>query len=211
MYPAQALADGLYPAGDLPDAITLLGVGSLVKSGTNYGNATNGVILESGVWARYLSGVRTTKACLIDDDGNLTPGDDLVEDQFPNTLLMATEFIIPPGYTTLIDIENALTGYGRVPANIILTRVSLCVWENVVSIPFYWAQTDDYIANYDVTFSVYYNYPSGIMWEFFLTSSVLIGSTFSTGNYDIFTETAVNNTPVGLYSSNVNTPTIEIA
>jgi hypothetical protein len=82
MYPAQALADGLYPAGDLPDAITLLGVGSLAKSGTAYGNTTNGVILESGVWARYLSEVRATKPCLIN---NLTPGDDSVEDQFASS------------------------------------------------------------------------------------------------------------------------------
>jgi len=102
MYPAQDFADGFYNSADLPDAISLIGVGSLAKSGTNYGNTTNGVILESGVWARYLAGVRTTKACLIDDDGNLTPGDNLVEDQFAAT------------YTDGINT---------------LTRLSLCLWK----------------------------------------------------------------------------------
>ena len=110
MYPAASAV-----AADLPDAITLLGVGSLAKSGTDYGDTTNGVILESGVWARYLAGVRSTKACLIDDDGNLTPEDDVVEDQFPGIL-----------YYTITD-----PSYGEKKGS--LTRVSLCFWEDIES------------------------------------------------------------------------------
>ena len=80
MYPATSAV-----AADLPVTITLQGFGSISKSGTDYGDTTNGVILESGEWARYVGGVRTTKPCLFDGDGNKTPGNDLVEDQFEPT------------------------------------------------------------------------------------------------------------------------------
>jgi len=112
MYPSASAV-----AADLPDAITLLGVGSLSKSGTDYGNTTNGVILESGVWARYVEGVRSTKTCLIDDDGNLTPGDDAVEDQFePQYMLQG-----PPTY----EFPSPDPIY---PDPVPITRTSLCVW-----------------------------------------------------------------------------------
>ena len=107
MYPAtQAVS------ADLPDAITLLGVGSLSKSGTDYGNTTNGVILESGVWAKYIGGVRTTQACLIDGDGNLTPGNNSVEDQFEPAYEVSNQYI--PNW----------------PDNqpIVVTRYSKCQW-----------------------------------------------------------------------------------
>jgi hypothetical protein len=105
----------LYPAtqaveADLPDAITLLGVGSLSKSGTDYGDTTNGVILESGVWARYVGGVRTTNSCLITGDGNLTPGNNLVEDQFE------------PAY----EVSNGLDKFP--PSTCTVTRDSKCAW-----------------------------------------------------------------------------------
>jgi len=107
MYPAtQAVS------ADLPDAITLLGVGSLSKSGTDYGDTTNGVILESGVWAKYIGGVRTTKACLIDGDGNLTPGNNSVEDQFEPVYLVTNDIFFPPLTCTV-------------------TRVSKCEWNYI--------------------------------------------------------------------------------
>ena len=107
-------------AADLPDAITLLGVGSLAKSGTDYGDTTNGVILETGVWARYIAGVRTTNACLIDDDGNLTPGDDVVEDQFADTYALYVEYF---------------------SETVTVTRVSLCRWEGTSEDGCLWAVT----------------------------------------------------------------------
>ena len=85
MYSATALASGDMGASDLPDAITLLGVGSLSRSGTGYGDTTDGVIFETDVWAIYRAGVRTTRNCLIQGDGKFTPDDDLVEDQFHAT------------------------------------------------------------------------------------------------------------------------------
>jgi hypothetical protein len=75
MYPAQALADGDYSASDLPDAVTVDGV-SFNRSGTGYGDTTNGVILEGNVWAKYRNGVRSTRPCLIQGG---------VVDQFANT------------------------------------------------------------------------------------------------------------------------------
>jgi hypothetical protein len=114
MYGAGVGSDGLYTAADLPDAITLLGVGSLTKSGTAYGDTTNGVILESGVWARYLSGVRATKACLIDGNGNFTPGDDTVEDQFASSY----------------SVEMSMF-YDYVRGSCVVNRTSLETWEGI--------------------------------------------------------------------------------
>jgi len=85
MFAAQDLVNGLFTAADLPAAVTLLGVGSISLSGTAYGNTTNGVVFESGSWAKYVAGVRTTQRCLITGDGNVTPGNDAVEDQFAAT------------------------------------------------------------------------------------------------------------------------------
>jgi hypothetical protein len=111
MYAATSAA-----SADLPAAITLPGVGSLSKSGTNYGNTTNGVILESGVWARYVGGVRSTHPCLITGDGNLTPGDDTVEDQFADTYTVSAALASPePDIRTDDHIR-------QVP------RLSLCSW-----------------------------------------------------------------------------------
>lgn len=86
MYPASSLATGTpgydeYVITDLPDAVTVNGV-SRSRSGSGYGNTTDGVIWENGVWAVYTSGVRTTRSCLITGDGKYTPGNDTVEDQF---------------------------------------------------------------------------------------------------------------------------------
>ena len=105
MYSATSLAAGDLVAADLPDAITLLGVGSLSRSGTGYGNTTNGVIFETDTWARYIGGVRTTQNCLITGDGNFTAGDDAVEDQFAASYSINYDGI---DYTA--------------------NRISLCVW-----------------------------------------------------------------------------------
>jgi hypothetical protein len=64
MYAAQALVDAIYTADDLPDDVTVDGA-SFSRSGTTYGNTTNGVILEGNVWAKYRNGARSTRPCLI--------------------------------------------------------------------------------------------------------------------------------------------------
>jgi len=104
MYSAQGLAATLFAPADLPDAITLLGVGSLSRSGNSYGDFTNGIALETPLWGIYVGGVRTTRDCLIDGDGNLTPGNNADEDQFAATY----------------SIAGTLTGT--------VTRSSLCDW-----------------------------------------------------------------------------------
>jgi hypothetical protein len=104
MYPADKLGVD-FTNDDLPDDLTVNGA-SLSRSGSAYGNTTNGVIFESGFWALYTDGVRSTSNCLIRGDGNFTAGDDAVEDQFEDTY-------------TLTSIEGS----------IVVTRVSLCRWE----------------------------------------------------------------------------------
>ena len=67
MYPAESLDAGGnigYSASDLPDAVTVDGV-SFDRIGTSYGDTTNGVIFENGIWAKYSNGVRFERLCLI--------------------------------------------------------------------------------------------------------------------------------------------------
>jgi len=67
MYPSVSLGAGGnrgYSLSDLPDAVTVDGA-SFNRIGTNYGNTTNGVILESEVWAKYSNGIRSARPCLI--------------------------------------------------------------------------------------------------------------------------------------------------
>lgn len=55
----------VYPAscGIGPESVEHYG-STIAGSGTSFGDTTNGVILESGVWAVYRNGSRTTKTCL---------------------------------------------------------------------------------------------------------------------------------------------------
>jgi hypothetical protein len=96
MYPATGLGD-TYEAADLPDDVTINWPdhheGSAEKDGSEYTAEDNeDVILkrnEAGTaWILEDSTdpenvvTRTVGNCLIRGDGNLEPGDDLVEDQF---------------------------------------------------------------------------------------------------------------------------------
>ena len=102
----------LFPNGaitqdKLPPTIVLDGVTYSVGT-LGYGDTTDGVFLESGVWAVYKSGVRTTRRCLV---SNIATD---IEDAFPDTLsLTYTAF----GYTVTAS----------------LTRVSLCRYEGTDS------------------------------------------------------------------------------
>lgn len=105
MYPADQLGAD-FTNDDLPDNLTVNG-SSLSRAGSAYGNITNGVIFESGVWALYTDGNRSTSNCLILGDGNFTVGDNSVEDQFADTY-------------TIIDSIGAFP----------VERISLCVWRS---------------------------------------------------------------------------------
>jgi hypothetical protein len=111
MYPADLLGS-TYGADDLPDAVTVNWtdrfVGSMSKSGSGYAGGGATLQVVNGIWRLSDSnGTRNVGRCLIRGDGNLTQGDDLVEDQFEDTY-------------TLTSI------YG----SIVVTRVSLCRWES---------------------------------------------------------------------------------
>jgi hypothetical protein len=69
-----------------------------------YGDTTDGVFLESGVWAVYKSGVRTTRRCLI---SNIATD---IEDEFPDTVTVSYSNF---GLTVTTP----------------LTRLSLCYYE----------------------------------------------------------------------------------
>jgi hypothetical protein len=132
MYPADKLGV-LYTSADLPSAITLLGVGSLAKSGTSYGDTTNGVIFESGVWAQYIGGSRSTRNCLIAGK---------VQDQFPAVLTAGEEWT---------------NGFYVINDSFILDRFSLCNWnyqdidESVTTdVLLYW---DPVVCKWQLTFA----------------------------------------------------------
>lgn len=62
-YPALGIQQGTMIESDLLDEIKLDGV-TYARNGTSYGNTTNGVIYENGVWAVYKNGVRSTQGQL---------------------------------------------------------------------------------------------------------------------------------------------------
>ena len=101
MYPATAV-NTFYVAADLPDAVTVNGV-SFNRSSTNYGNTSNGVVLEGTQWAKYTNGVRSARDCLIQGG---------VVDQFANT------YLVTPN-----------VGDGASPTTVY--RQSLCQWQGV--------------------------------------------------------------------------------
>jgi hypothetical protein len=102
LYPNGAISQDKLPPTIVLDGVTY-SVGTL-----GYGNTTNGVFLESGVWAVYKNGVRTTRRCLV---SNIATD---IEDEFPDTLTLTyTAF----GYTVTAS----------------LTRVSLCQYEGTDS------------------------------------------------------------------------------
>lgn len=89
-------------SANLPDAINFYGT-TLSKSGTSYGDTTNGVILEGEKWAVYRNGSRTEKDYLI--SGGI---DDFFADQYTVTWPKDSE----NNYSTVV------------------TRTSECTWNS---------------------------------------------------------------------------------
>jgi hypothetical protein len=102
VYPNGAISQDKLPPTIVLDGVTY-SVGTL-----GYGDTTNGVFLESGVWAVYKSAVRTTRRCLI---SNIATD---IEDEFPDTLSLTYNAF---GFTVTAS----------------LTRVSLCRYEGTDS------------------------------------------------------------------------------
>ena len=133
MYPAQALADGLYTADDLPDAITGGGGTNFTRSGTTFLGPPNSydVVLdinESGFaqWASATNyanlpffdvgfiGQECTSNCLITPEQDLGQFCYSYEDQFADT------------YTVTINPPDDNAGTYTV------TRRSNCTWSTQV-------------------------------------------------------------------------------
>jgi hypothetical protein len=115
MYPADELGN-LYGADDLPDAVTVNWTnrftGSMSKSGSGYAGGGATLQVVNGIWRLSDSdGTRNVGRCLIRGDGNLTQGDDLVEDQFADTYRVSFES------TPIPEV-----------ASVVIPRVLLCRW-----------------------------------------------------------------------------------
>jgi hypothetical protein len=113
MYPADLLGS-TYGANDLPDAVTVNWTdrftGSMSKSGSGYAGGGATLQIVNGIWRLSDSdGTRNVGRCLIRGDGNLTPDDDLVEDQF------ADEYRVVSTTEEYVFDE-------------VVTRYSLCSW-----------------------------------------------------------------------------------
>jgi hypothetical protein len=119
MYPADELGN-LYGANDLPDAVTVNWInrftGSMSKSGSGYAGGGATLQVVNGIWQLSdNNGTTNVGRCLIRGDGNLTQGDDLVEDQF------ADEYNVQ--ITAFPNSEFPFL------FNATVTRNELCVWQ----------------------------------------------------------------------------------
>jgi hypothetical protein len=115
MYPADLLGN-TYGANDLPDAVTVNWInrftGSMSKSGSGYAGSGATLQVVNGIWRLSDSnGNRSVGRCLIRGDGNLTQGDDLVEDQFAD------------------EYNVQIAGADDFLLNATVTRNELCVWQ----------------------------------------------------------------------------------
>ena len=114
MYSAAGLSGGDFTTADLPVAINVISAaftGEMTQDeeGQSYSSANNAftMLLDLVQWVLVKNDDQTQslrRDCLITGDGNLTPGDDLVEDR------------LNPTYS----ITGTLTGT--------VTRVSTCNW-----------------------------------------------------------------------------------
>jgi hypothetical protein len=103
-------ADGAYDADDLPEAVTVLNVGTMNKSGFGYAGGGYELRAPDGLWILSGPQSRAVGKCLIRGDGNLTQGDDLVEDQFAD------------------EYNVQIAGADDFLLNATVTRNELCEW-----------------------------------------------------------------------------------
>jgi hypothetical protein len=142
MYRSDVLGD-IYSEDDLPDAVTVYWAdqftGSLGKNGSTYESGPVSLFISNGTWrlkdtSADPEAILTVGKCLIVGDGNLTAGNDLVEDQFADTYGIAT-----------------ISGDYYAPT---VTRTGLCTWvgigpeENPESdvFLFYWNGVNDFLV-----------------------------------------------------------------
>jgi hypothetical protein len=109
MYSAFNVFEGTLTENDLPNAVTISGT-SYSRSGTGYGDTTNGIIFETPKWARYKAGVRTTQYCLISNG---------VVDQFDAC------------YRIVFDYPDSSEFGSSNEYEAIVRRSGLCLWETI--------------------------------------------------------------------------------
>ena len=138
MYPAQALADGLYSADDLPDEITIIACGVpgttgtvqsfLTKSGSSYSgspyNTTIRLITDLDGISTWLTGIEnelltTDRDCLVT----------ILQSQ-------AGEVVCGPTSGNIQNADNFADTYtatitGDDSESVTVTRESLCVWRGI--------------------------------------------------------------------------------
>ena len=141
----------VYPAscGLGPASITFYG-GTLSGSSGTYGDTTNGVILESGVWAVYRNSVRTTTDCI----GMATIGSVSIAAILPSSLSLSFVFS-GNTYTSTLAFSGAVD-----PLNISDTALfgdtgGQCYWNGPV---------DGGGQDFDSGFNLLFN-PANCRWE----------------------------------------------
>lgn len=105
MYSANGLFVGGFTENDLPSSVTISSI-PYSRSGTQYGDTTNGVVFETDIWAKYVNSTRSSQQCLIDNG---------ISDPFEQTY-------------TVTYVEGEQTATGTV------TRVGLCLWTGSVEL-----------------------------------------------------------------------------
>jgi hypothetical protein len=130
MYPAQALADGLYSASDLPDALSHISrngtIRNIFRSGTDY-LVADGPLGKIG--AEFDATGSSIPLWLFYDDAGSQAGSRCLFQKFAG---------LPPGYPVEDQFADTYTASG-VPApgggteSVSLSRISLCVWQGVDS------------------------------------------------------------------------------
>ncbi|MFZ4778513.1 MAG: hypothetical protein ACOYM3_24345 [Terrimicrobiaceae bacterium] len=126
MYPADMFGTG-YDYDDLPETLMVDGVLYTKTTPANYGGVTGDIFLEGlgWVWQRYdhdEGDYSSSNRCLITGDGNFTPGDDAVEDQFAATY----------NGRAYLD-SDPFTRYPVDGSTQIASRTQLCEWHGVIS------------------------------------------------------------------------------
>lgn len=140
----------VYPAecGKGPDSVLHYG-STLSGDGTTFGDTTNGVILESGAWAVYRNGARTTRSCL----GMATTGSINVSANLASSYALELSYEGPPAgvINTTLSFGGAITAQAGDP-DVVFEADGQCYWTG-----------ESGSQDYDEGFSLVFN-PASCRW-----------------------------------------------
>jgi hypothetical protein len=113
MYSAQNYNGFLFePEQQIPSALTINGT-SFNRSGSGYGDTTNGVSWNGEGWTKYFNGTPSQKNCLISSG---------IQDQFADQYIINSSVLLTgdlPEYEIVEEGDDFL-----------VSRVSLCLWQS---------------------------------------------------------------------------------